>query len=122
MSEVRLLLKFEGSKKARTLNVLFSKQDSLSFIKEEVAAEIANLLQLRHSKKIILNGKALEATHAIVVDFYINDICLSDEFLVVKDLDTDVIINDATIRKWRIKVKEENNTVYVNPALAQLRV
>ena len=45
---------------------------------------------------------------AIRVDFYLNDVLLSDEFLVVPGLSEEVIIGAATMQKWRIKINFEH--------------
>ena len=39
---------------------------------------------------------------------------MSDEFIVVPDLSEDIIIGATTIRKWRIKLDFEHNTIVVS--------
>ena len=46
----------------------------------------------------------MEVTHSIKTDFYIEDVQLSDEFLVIPGLSEDAIIGAATLQKWRIKL------------------
>jgi hypothetical protein len=63
----------------------------------------------------------IEIKEAILLDFYINDILLSDEFLVVPDINEEIIIGASTLRKWRIKLDVEHDQVIVDPSLAKLR-
>jgi hypothetical protein len=50
---------------------------------------------------------------------YINNVLLSDEFLVVPEKVDAVVMGGATIRKWRIKLNFDTNSVYVGPKVAR---
>ena len=54
-----------------------------------------------------------------IVDFYINDVRLSDEFYVVPGLSEDAILGVNTFQKWRIKLDFEHDTVIVDPKVAK---
>ncbi|MEP6512344.1 MAG: hypothetical protein ABJA79_00650 [Parafilimonas sp.] len=56
------------------------------------------------------------------LDFFIHDILLSDEFLVVPGLSEEAIIGSATLQKWRIKLDLEHDTVIVDPRVAKLQL
>ena len=56
------------------------------------------------------------------LDFYIDDILLSDEFLVVPDLSEEAIIGAATMQKWRIKLDFEYDNVHVDPKVGKLQL
>jgi len=56
----------------------------------------------------------------VTLDFYVNDILLSDEFLVVPNLSEEVIIGAATLQKWRIKLDFEHDQVMVDARPAKL--
>jgi hypothetical protein len=60
----------------------------------------------------------LKITHALRLDFYYNDIRLSDEFMVIPSLSEEVIIGVNTLQKWRFKLNFEHDTVIVNPKIA----
>ena len=64
-------------------------------------------------------GHYLKITHRIMVDFYINDIRLSDEFFVIPGLSEDAILGVNTFQKWRIKLDFEHDTVIVDPKVAK---
>ena len=59
-------------------------------------------------------------TQVTCLDFYVNNVLISDEFLVVSNLKEAVIIGAATMRKWRIKLNIENDTVEIDPKVAKL--
>ena len=62
----------------------------------------------------------MEIKHAVRLDFYIDDIPLSDEFMVVPNLSEEAILGVATLQKWRIKLDFEHDTVHVDPKVAKL--
>lgn len=64
----------------------------------------------------------IEISQAVRLDFYINDVLLSDEFLVVPGLSEEAIIGAATLQKWRIKLDFEHDTVIVDPKVAKLQL
>ena len=59
-------------------------------------------------------------TQVTCLDIYINGVLISDEFLVVPNLKEAVIIGGATMRKWRIKLNFEYDTVEIDPKVAKL--
>jgi hypothetical protein len=59
---------------------------------------------------------------AVRLDFYINDVLLSDEFLVVPNLSEEAIIGSATLQKWRIELNFEDHKVEVDPKVAKLQL
>lgn len=124
MSIIKLPLRFEGSKGERILYALFDSGANLSCINEEYAIQLANLEAFLHPRKLATASEHhfIEISHAIRTVFYLNDVLLSDEFLVVPQLSEDVIIGAATMQKWRIKLDFEHDTVYVDPKVAKLQL
>ncbi len=61
----------------------------------------------------------LKIKDRIMVDFYYNDIRMSDEFMVIPGLSEDVIIGVNSLQKWRIKLDFEHDTVIVDPKVAK---
>ena len=64
-------------------------------------------------------GHYLKINHRITVDFYIDDVRLSDEFFVIPGLSEDAILGVNTFQKWRIKLDFEHDTVIVDPKVAK---
>ena len=62
----------------------------------------------------------IEIKHAVRLDFFINEVPLSDEFMVVPGLSEEAILGVATMQKWRIKLDFEYDTVSVDPKAAKL--
>ncbi len=54
------------------------------------------------------------------LDFEVNEINLSDEFMVVPRLSEEVIIGATTMQKWRIKLDFEHDAVIIEPKVAKL--
>lgn len=124
MSIIKLPLRFEGSKGERIMYALFDSGANLSCINEEYASQIANPEAFLYPRKLATASEHhfIEIKERISADFYLNDVQLSDEFLVVPQLSEDVIIGAATMQKWRIKLDFEHDTVYVDPKVAKLQL
>lgn len=67
-------------------------------------------------------GHFIEITERVILDFYIDDVLLSDEFLLVPGLNEEVVIGAATLQKWRIKLDFEHDKVIVNPRASKLQL
>ena len=121
MSIIKLPLHFEGSKGESTLYVLFDSGAPFSCITPECAAQIATLEKLWKPLEIATasEGHYLKIENRISVDFYYNDIRMSDEFMVIPGLSEDAIIGVNTLQKWRIKLDFEHDTVIVDPKVAK---
>jgi predicted aspartyl protease len=124
MSILRLPLRFEGSKGDKILYALFDSGANLSCINEEFAAEITDLILFPHPRRLATASEHhfIEIHSRIVTDFYLNDVHLSDEFLVVPQLSEEVIIGAATMQKWRMKLDFDTDSVIVDPKVAKLQL
>jgi len=124
MSVIKLPLRFEGSKKDKTLYALFDSGANLSCISDEFAEELTELIPFRKPRRVntAAEGHYIEIQNQIVTTFYIDDVQLSDEFLVIPGLSEEAIIGAATMQKWRIKLDFENDRVIVDPKVAKLQL
>jgi hypothetical protein len=124
MSLIKLPLNFEGAKGGDIFTVLFDGNNVLSFINESKANAIANLITLFKPRRVLIKNinQFVEIKDVIVVDFFINNIQLSDEFFVVPNLQADVIIGEATMRKWRMKLDFDSKKVIVDPKVEKLQL
>jgi predicted aspartyl protease len=113
---IKIPLHFEGSKGEATFYSLFDSGASFSCISPEFAEQIANFEKLWKPMEIATAavGHYLRIEHVIRLDFYYNDIRMSDEFMVIPGLSEDVIIGVNTLQKWRIKLDFEHDTVIVD--------
>jgi hypothetical protein len=119
---LRIPLLFEGSKNSRNLYALFDSGATYSCINEDIAKELEIFTPIHTPMKLATASEHvyMEIVNRINLDFYKDDIRLSDEFLVVPALSEEVVIGAATMQKWRIKLDFEHDTVIIDPKVAKL--
>ena len=124
MSVIKIPLLFVGSKTEKRLYALFDIGANLSCISPEHAIELGITVNIGLERKIAIasEGHYIIIKERILLDFYIEDILLSDEFLVVPGLSEEAIIGAATLQKWRIKLDFEHDTVHVDPKVAIMQL
>ena len=124
MSVIKLPLLFVGSKGKKKLYTLFDSGANLSCIHPDYVQDIADKQHLGRVRKIATasEGHFIEVKDAVRLDFYIDDVLLSDEFLVVPGLSEEAIIGAVTLQKWRIKLNFETDKVEVDPKVAKLQL
>ncbi|MDI9366593.1 MAG: retropepsin-like aspartic protease [Flavobacterium sp.] len=124
MSVLKLPLLYVGSKGEKHLYTLFDSGANLSCINPEFVEGLANLESLGRTRLVSTasEGHYIEIKDVIRVDFYLHDVLLSDEFLVVPGLSEDAIIGAATMQKWRIKLNFDEDTVEVDPKVAKMQL
>ncbi|QDK81178.1 hypothetical protein EXU85_22230 [Spirosoma sp. KCTC 42546] len=107
MSISKQPLLFVGSQGEKHLYMLFDSGANLSCINPEHVPEVAHLESLGRIRRVATAaiGHYIEIKHVVRLDFYLQDVLLSDEFLVVPDLSEEAIIGAATMQKWRIKLE-----------------
>lgn len=103
---------------------LFDSGANLSCINPDYLTGIESPVPLGRVRKLATasEGHYIEIQEAVRLDFYVNDILLSDEFLLVPNLSEEVIIGAATLQKWRIKLDFEHDQVIVDPKVAKLQL
>ena len=124
MSVIKIPLLYVGSKGERRLYTLFDSGANLSCIHPQFIEElgIPSTLGRERSVATASEGHFIIIKERILLDFYIDDILLSDEFLVVPGLSEEAIIGAATLQKWRIKLDFEHDTVHVDPKVARIQL
>jgi hypothetical protein len=124
MSVIKLPLQYVGSRGEKVLYSLFDSGANLSCIHPDYAEILAQPESLGIIRNIATasEGHYIEVKYRVTVDFYINDILFSDEFLLVPGLSEEAIIGAATMQKWRIKLDFEHDTVIVDPKVAKMQL
>jgi hypothetical protein len=114
----------KAQKAKNILHALFESGANLSCNNEQFAVQIGNLEPFLHPRKLatVAEYHFIEITSALCTDFYLNDVHLSDEFLLVPQLSEEAITGAATMLKWRLKFDIENDTVFVDPKVAKLQL
>jgi hypothetical protein len=124
MSVIKMPLLFAGSKGERNLYTLFDSGANLSCINPDYVESLETPTHLGRVRNIgtASEGHFIQVKEAIRIDFYLNDVLLSDEFLLVPGLSEEAIIGAATMQKWRIKLDFEHDTVFVDPKVAKMEL
>ncbi len=121
MSIIKIPLHYEGSLGEKTLYTLFDSGSTFSCISPEAAEGLGNHEKLFRPMEVSTAavGHYLRIEQALRLDFYIDDVRLSDEFFVIPGLSEDAILGVNTFQKWRIKLDFEHDTVIVDPKVAK---
>lgn len=103
-----------------TLYALFDTGSTYSCISEDLAEKVGNLDKLPETRYFgtASENQYLKVENGMRLDFEINDINLTDEFMVVPKLSEEVIIGATTMQKWRLKLDFEHDAVIVDPKVA----
>lgn len=120
-------LRFIGTDndKAKQLNALFDSGASYSCINpKHIEDGFTTLIQLGRPYELetASENAFMRVTHVVRLDFVLNDINMSDEFLVLPNLSEDVIIGAYTMQKWKIKLDFELDAIITNPKVARLKL
>ena len=107
MSIIKQPLLFVGSKGEMKLAVVFDKEAKLSLIDGSFITDLAKPVKLGIKRLINNRGEQIEITTRVLLEFYLEGRWLSDEFFVVSNFGSKVLIGSPTIRKWRIKLYSE---------------
>ena len=121
MSIIKLPLRYEGSLGEKIIYTLFDTGATFSCISKDAVEGVESLIKMPRPLEIATAAanQYLRITHRVVMDFYYNDIRLSDEFMVIPGLSEDAILGVNTFQKWRIKLDFEHNTVIIDPKVAK---
>jgi hypothetical protein len=124
MSVIKLPLQYVGSEGERHLYTLFDSGANLSCISPDYIDGLERPVSLGRTRLMATaaEGHYIEVKEALRLDFYIDDILLSDEFLIIPGLSEEAIIGAATMQKWRIKLNFEHDTVEVDPKVAKMQL
>ncbi len=124
MPVIRLPLFFIGTKGEKNLYTLFDSGANLSCINPDYVQDLETPIHLGRVRRVSTasEGHYIEINYRVILDFYIYDVLLSDEFLVVPGLSEEAIIGAATMQKWRIKLNFERDTVEVDPKVAKMQL
>jgi hypothetical protein len=121
MSILKIPLRYEGSKDEAVIYTLLDSGASFSCISPECAGLLGNAEKMRHPLEVApaALGNYLRIDYRVALDFYYNDIRMSDEFMVIPGLSEDAILGANTLQKWRIKLDFEHDTIIVDPKVAK---
>jgi hypothetical protein len=121
MSIIKLPINYQGSEGEKVLYTLFDSGASFSCINADYLEGLEKPVKLFKPKEVetASEGHYVKITHRVTLDFNVNDLTLSDEFLVVPNLSEEAILGVATLQKWRIKLDFEHDEVIIDPKIAK---
>lgn len=124
MPVIKTPLLFVGSKGEKHLFTLYDSGANLSCINPEVLENLEIPLPLGRIRLVgtASEGHFIEVSERVSLDFYMGDVLLSDEFLIVPGLSEDAIIGAATMQKWRITLDFEHDKAIVDPKVAKMQL
>jgi hypothetical protein len=124
MSVIKLPLLYAGSQGEKHLYTLFDSGANLSCINPDFVKGLEKPTKLGRKRFVgtASEGHYIEISQRVSLDFYLHDVLLSDEFLLVPGLSEEAIIGAATMQKWRIKLNFEHDTVEVDPKVAKMQL
>ena len=124
MSIIKQPLLFVGSQGEKRLYTLYDSGVNLSCIHPDQIQGLETPVHLGRTRMVgtAAEGHFIEVTHVVRLDFYMNDVLLSDEFLLIPGLSEEVIIGAATMQKWRIKLDFEHDVAIVDPRVAKMQL
>jgi predicted aspartyl protease len=98
---LKIPVRYEGANGEKVLYTLFDSGATFSCINPEHVADIAEPNKMRTPLDVATasTGTYLKINERIVPDFYINDVRMSDEFMVVPNLGEDAITGVTTMQK-----------------------
>ena len=117
-------LEFRGSKGCAVFRTLFDTGATYSCIRPQCAETIAIMESLPDPLDVVTasQGNYLRIEQAARLDFYIDGLRLTDEFMVVPGLSEQAIIGATTLQKWKIKLDFEHDAVITDPRSAKLKL
>ncbi|MEW5760089.1 MAG: retropepsin-like aspartic protease [Candidatus Thermoplasmatota archaeon] len=113
-----------GSKGKEEVDAIFDSGSTYSCIRSDLAKKLEIILPLPEPIEL---GTAEEGEKVIVkeatrINFYINGLRLSDEFMLIQKLSEPVVIGAKTLQAWRIKLNFETDEVIIDPRVTKLRL
>jgi hypothetical protein len=123
MSIIVIPINYESEKGEKNLMTLFDSGANLSCISEKYFNVFGPTQKIKTKRLSTASSENfIEVNYKVILEFEINDVQLSDEFLIVPNLSEDAIIGAATMQKWRIKLDFEHDVVIVDPKVAKLQI
>lgn len=124
MSIIKQPLLFSGSQGEKHLYALYDSGANLSCINPEHLEGLEKPVSLGRVRRMATAAENhyIEVSQRVTLDFLMNDVLLSDEFLVLPGLSEEVIIGAATMQKWRIKLDFEHDQAWVDPKVARMQL
>lgn len=113
----------EGDKGEKDFSALFDNGSSESFIRKELAKEVATILKLSAPKEFGMGRGTLlveESTGILAIE--VESFNLFWHFLVVPDLTEEVIIGTDFLQRWKIRFDPQNEKIIIDGKALKLKL
>jgi predicted aspartyl protease len=117
-------LVFRGSKGKSELRALFDCGATFSCIRHDIVEKLAPTEPLVEvlPMETASEGNFVHVENTARLEFFLNGLRLSDEFMVIPNLSEEVLIGATTMQKWKIKLDFETDEIITNPRAAKLKL
>lgn len=122
MSVIQKAIVLEGNKKTEETQAIFDSGATYSCIQPELAERLETVLKLPRPMEsgTAKNGEQITAFYRVNLNFFLDGLRFSDEFMVIPELSQPVLIGAATLQKWRMKLDFEHDQVILDPRVTRL--
>lgn len=124
MGEILEKVRLVGSKGEVEVTALFDSGATYSFVRRDVAEQAEVVLPLPEPMRFATAkvGAVVEAHERVAVNFYVDGVRYSDEFLVLDEMAEELIMGASTMQKWGIKLDMEKEKVELTRRDYKLRL
>jgi len=113
MASMVSTVRASGDKGQSDVDVLFDTGATLSFVTRSVAAKLATITKMPKAYTIkVGDGGTLSVTDMAVLVFKAAGRTIMDTFLVLEESLHDIILGEATMRKFGLKIDLERSIIY----------
>jgi len=113
----------KGDKGERKFYTLWDNGSSESFIRRDLAQEVATISKLRTPKEFEMGKGTLVVKESTpIVDVEVEGYNLFWHFLAFPDLSEELVIGADFLQRWKIKLDSENENIIINPKALKLKI
>jgi hypothetical protein len=110
-------------KREKRFYALWDNGSSESFIRRDLAKEVATISKLRAPKKFEMGKGTLVVKESTpIVDIEVEGYNLFWHFLAFPDLSEELIIGADFRQRWKIKFDPENESIIIDPKALKLKL
>lgn len=124
MAVIEKPIRLVGSKGSKEVYALFDSGSTYSCIQSALAEKLGRVEPLPEPMEFGTAEKRrkVRVKEAVRLNFYIDGLRFSDEFMLIPELSEETIIGAATLQKWRMKLDFEHDEVILDPRVTKLRL
>jgi len=124
MSIIEKSVRLVGSKGEKEVPTLFDSGSTYSCILPELAEKLGMPEPLPEPMEFgtAEDERKVTAKEAVRLNFHLEGLRFSDEFMLIPNLSEEAIIGATTMQKWRMKLDFEHDEVIIDPRVTKLRL